>query len=225
MLLPQERIPWILRVPAFRREVLFRVRGGTCFSLSEAKPSVYLTFDDGPIPESTPWLLEILREYDAKATFFMVADNARRYPELFKDVVDAGHAVGNHTFHHKPPFRQTTAELMEDVYLADEVLGSRLFRPPHGLIHRWQQKALQEAGYRIVMFDLNTLDYRSDRRPEQILDSVVSNVRPGCIINMHDSLKSIDKLKQCLPEILDYLVSQGYAMAPLPSGSSPDKSR
>lgn len=237
MLLPQERIPWILRVPAFRREVLFRVRGGTCFSLSEAKPSVYLTFDDGPIPESTPWLLKILGEYGAKATFFMVADNARRYPELFKAVVDEGHAIGNHTFHHKPPFRQTTAELLADVRLADETLGSlwvggfptaprvRLFRPPHGLIHRWQQKALHKAGYTVVMFDLNTLDYRPDRTPEQILASVKANVRPGCIINMHDSLKSIGKLKQCLPAILSHLRSQGYAMAPLPSGSSPDKSR
>lgn len=209
MLRPQERLPWILRFPAFRRDVLFRVPGG--------KPSVYLTFDDGPIPESTPWLLETLKRHDAKATFFMVADNARRYPDLFKSIVEAGHAVGNHTFHHKPPFRQSVEEMMADVRLADEVLGSRLYRPPHGLILRHQQKALQEAGYRIVMFDLNTLDYRADRTPEQIIASVTANVRPGCIINLHDSLKSIDKLKQCLPEILDYLQSQGYSLEALPS--------
>ena len=98
MLLPQERIPWILRFSAFRRDVIFR--------LNDGKPSVYLTFDDGPIPESTPWLLKTLEEYDAKATFFMVADNARRYPDLHKAVLDAGHAVGNPTFHPQPPFRQ-----------------------------------------------------------------------------------------------------------------------
>ncbi len=207
MLLPQERIPWILRFPAFRRDVLFRVGDG--------KPSVYLTFDDGPIPESTPWLLETLAEYDAKATFFMVADNARRYPALFKAVVEAGHAIGNHTFHHKPPFRQSVEEMMADVRLADEVLKSRLFRPPHGLILRSQQKALAEAGYRIVMFDLNTLDYRADRTPEEILASVIANVRPGCIINFHDSLKSIDKLKRCLPQILHHLHSSGYSLPPL----------
>lgn len=210
MLLPQERIPWILRIPAFRRDVLFRVKDG--------KPSVYLTFDDGPIPESTPWLLEILAEFGAKATFFMVADNARRYPELFKEVVEAGHAIGNHTFHHKPPFRQSTEEMMADVRLADDVLGSRLFRPPHGLIFPHQQKALSEAGYRIVMFDLNTLDYRADRTPEQILESVKRNVRPGCIINLHDSLKSFVKLKECLPEILKHLKAEGYELKPLPSG-------
>lgn len=210
MLLPQERIPWILRIPAFRRDVLFRVKDG--------KPSVYLTFDDGPIPESTPWLLEILAEFGAKATFFMVADNARRYHELFKEVVEAGHAIGNHTFHHKPPFRQSTEEMMADVRLADDVLGSRLFRPPHGLIFPHQQKALSEAGYRIVMFDLNTLDYRADRTPEQILESVKRNVRPGCIINLHDSLKSFVKLKECLPEILKHLKAEGYELKPLPSG-------
>ena len=207
MLLPQERIPWILRFSAFRRDVKFR--------LNDGKPSVYLTFDDGPIPESTPWLLKTLAEYGAKATFFMVADNARRYPELYKAVVDAGHSIGNHTFHHKPPFRQSVKEMMADVALADNILHSKLFRPPHGLILPSQQKALSEAGYSIVMFDLNTLDYRADRTPEEILASVIRNVRPGCIINLHDSLKSIDKLKLCLPAILSHLTSQGYSLLPL----------
>lgn len=209
MLRPQERIPWILRFPAFRRDVIFR--------LDDGKPSVYLTFDDGPIPESTPWLLKALEEYDAKATFFMVADNARRYPDLLKQVVDAGHAIGNHTFHHKPPFCQDNDKFIADVALADEVLHSRLFRPPHGLIKRSQQKALSNAGYKIIMFDLNTLDYRSDRTPEQIIESVDKNVRHGCIINFHDSLKSIDKLKTALPSILSLLRSRGYDFLPLPS--------
>ena len=209
MLLPQERIPWILRFSAFRRDVIFR--------LDDGKPSVYLTFDDGPIPESTPWLLKTLEEYDAKATFFMVADNARRYPELHKAVLDAGHAIGNHTFHHKPPLSQDNDYFISDVAIADEVLRSRLFRPPHGIIKRSQQKALTDAGYKIIMFDLNTLDYRSDRTPQQIIESVAKNVRPGCIINFHDSLKSIDKLKEALPPILSLLLSRGYTLLPLPS--------
>lgn len=216
MLRPQERIPWILRFSAFRRDVMFR--------LGDGKPSVYLTFDDGPIPESTPWLLKTLEEYDAKATFFMVADNARRYPELYRGVLEAGHAIGNHTFHHKPPFRQSTEEMMADVRLADEILRSPLFRPPHGLIFRSQQKAISDAGYSIVMFDLNTLDYRADRTPQQIIDSVAKNVRPGCIINFHDSLKSIDKLKIALPAILSQLRSRGYSLLPLPT-KSPTKSK
>ncbi len=212
MLLPHERIPWILRFSAFRRDITFR--------LNDGKPSVYLTFDDGPIPESTPWLLKTLEEHGAKATFFMVADNARRYPELHRAVIDGGHSIGNHTFHHKPPFRQSVKEMMADVAIADEVLHSRLFRPPHGLILPSQQKALSEAGYSIVMFDLNTLDYRSDRTPEQIIASVNKHVRPGCIINFHDSLKSIGKLKEALPQILSLLHSRGYSLLPLPLVSS-----
>lgn len=204
MLLPQERIPLILRVPMFRRDVMFRTDNG--------KHSVYLTFDDGPIPESTPWLLDVLAKHGAKATFFMVADNARRYPHLHKAVIEGGHAIGNHTFHHKAPFRQTTEEMMEDVMLADEVLHSSLFRPPHGLIWRRQQNALSHAGFRIVMFDLNTLDYRKDRTSEQIVKSVSRNVRSGCIINFHDSLKSIDKLKTALPQILSLLKERGFSL-------------
>lgn len=207
MLLPQERIPSLLRHFAFLCDVWFRVDAD--------RKAVYLTFDDGPIPQSTPWLLETLAGHGAYATFFMVADNARRYPELHRAVVEAGHAVGNHTFHHVPPMRQSIKEMMEDVALADDILHSRLFRPPHGLIGRRQQQALLDAGYQMVMFDLNVLDYHADRTPEEIVESVRKNVRPGCIINFHDSLKSIDKLKTALPEILRYLKQEGYTLAPL----------
>ena len=201
MLLPQERIPWILRFPVFKREVIFR--------LDDGKPSVYLTFDDGPIPESTPWLLNTLARFDAKATFFFVADNALRYPHLHKAVHDAGHSIGNHTFHHRPPVTQTLSEMMEDMAMAREIVDSPLFRPPHGLIYPHQQKALIDAGFKIIMFDLNTLDYREDRTPREIIESVCRNVRPGCIINFHDSLKSIDKLKVALPRILSFLKDRG----------------
>lgn len=206
------RIPWILRLFAFRRNVLFRAGGG--------EPSVYLTFDDGPIPESTPELLQMLADVDAKATFFMVADNARRYPHLHREVVKAGHAVGNHTFHHRPPYKDNTETLMADVALADSYLHSRIFRPPHGLMWPRQQKALMRAGYTVVMFDLNTLDYRKDQTPDKIVDLVRRYVRPGCIINFHDSLKSIDKLRIALPPILRMLKERGYDLAKLPSESN-----
>lgn len=208
MLLPQERIPAVLRYVAFLSDVLFRGDANS--------RSVYLTFDDGPIPQSTPWLLRTLEEYGAKATFFMVADNARRYPELHRAVLDAGHAVGNHTFHHVSPFKQSVDEMMEDVALADSILHSRLFRPPHGLISLKQQRTLFDAGYRMVMFDLNVLDYHADRTSAEIVKSVRRHVRPGCIVNFHDSLKSIDKLKTALPEILSMLRDMDYTMDSLP---------
>lgn len=198
----EERIPLLLRFLAFRRDVLFRAGGG--------EPAVYLTFDDGPIPESTPYLLRMLREADAKATFFMVADNARKYPHLHRAVLEEGHAVGNHTFHHRPPFREKVEAMMDDIALADSYLHSRLFRPPHGLMTPRQQKALADAGYRVVMFDLNVRDYRSDLTASDIIHTVRRLVRPGSIINFHDSLKSIDKLTVALPEILDLLKSKDY---------------
>lgn len=198
----EQRIPWILRVLAFRRDVLFRAGGG--------EHAVYLTFDDGPIPESTPHLLRMLREADAKATFFMVADNARKYPHLHRAVMEEGHAVGNHTFHHRPPFRENVESMMSDISLADSYLHSRLFRPPHGLMTPRQQKALADAGYRVVMFDLNTRDYRADLTAAEIVDTVRRHVRPGSIINFHDSLKSIDKLMVALPEILTLLKNKDY---------------
>lgn len=204
----ERRIPSILRLLAFRRDVLFRVGGG--------KPSVYLTFDDGPIPESTPLLLRMLADADAKATFFMVADNARKYPHLLQNVLAEGHAVGNHTYHHQPPLKESVEDLMKDVALADTYLHSPLFRPPHGLISRRQQKALSDAGYRIVMFDLNTLDYRADRTPEEIIEVVDKYVRPGCVINFHDSLKSISKLRIALPVVLRHLRAAGYSFPTLP---------
>lgn len=207
MLLPQERIPALVRYAAFLPDV--------CFRGDEESRAVYLTFDDGPIPESTPWILSTLAQHGVLATFFMVADNARRYPELYREVVSAGHAVGNHTFHHVPPMKQSVNEMMEDVALADRVLHSRLFRPPHGLIGRRQQQALVDAGYKVVMFDLNTRDYQADRTPEEVVACVRKNVRPGCVINFHDSLKSIAKLKQALPEILSFLKAENYAMLPL----------
>lgn len=107
---------------------------------------------------------------------------------------------------------------MDDVALADSYLGSRLFRPPHGLMTLRQQKAIHDAGYRIVMFDLNTGDYRPDRTPEEIVRAVEKYVRPGCVINMHDSLKSIDKLRVALPEILRILRQRGYTFEVLDSG-------
>lgn len=199
----ERRIPRILRLFAFRRDVLFRVEG--------EKPSVYLTFDDGPIPESTPELLSILAEVDAKATFFVVADNVRKYPRLYQAIMEAGHSVGNHTYHHRPPFKESVESLMEDVELACKYVDSGLFRPPHGLMWPRQQKALSDAGYRVVMFDLNTRDYRTDITADDIVETVEKYVRPGCIINLHDSLKSIDKLRIALPRILNHLHGQGYS--------------
>lgn len=172
--------------------------------------SVYLSFDDGPIPEATPFILETLDRFGAKAIFFMVGDNVRKYPELYEEVVRRGHLVGNHTYHHLGSFRHWTLTYAVDVTEANGLLHTRFFRPPHGWLRHtvyWWVK----RNYRVVMWDLVTRDYSKWITAEDIVNNVKQYARNGSIITFHDSLKSIDKLRTALPESLQWLKEQGYA--------------
>ena len=171
--------------------------------------SVYLTFDDGPIPESTPFLLDTLRQYQVKATFFMVGDNVRKYPDLYQQIVSEGHQVGNHTHNHISGFRHSLHSYSYNVEKANAYLHSHLFRPPHGWM-RLAQYALLSRRYKVVMWDLVTRDYSRWLTAEDILDNVKRYARPGSIITFHDSLKSIDKLHYALPHSIEWLQEQGY---------------
>ncbi|WP_077197186.1 polysaccharide deacetylase family protein [Prevotella ihumii] len=171
--------------------------------------SVYLTFDDGPIPEATPFILDVLDQYDAKATFFMVGDNVRKYPELFEEVKRRGHLVGNHTYHHLGSFKHFTLTYAVDVTKADALIHSRFFRPPHGWLRHsvyWWVK----QNYRVVMWDVVTRDYSKYLTGEDVLNNVKRYTRNGSIITFHDSLKSIDKLRYALPKALEWLKNEGY---------------
>lgn len=171
--------------------------------------AVYLTFDDGPIPESTPFILETLARYDAKATFFMVGENVLRYHDLFNRIKEEGHRVGNHTFNHWGGFRHATLKYNANVEQANELIKSNLFRPPHGWM-LWQQYFWLGRKYRIVMWDLLTRDYSKWTTSEDVVRTVKRYARNGSIITFHDSLKSIDKLKKALPEVLEWLKNEGY---------------
>lgn len=200
-------------------ELFRRLFPGGLFRIpEEGNPKVYLTFDDGPIPEATPEVLDILDRFGAKATFFMVGDNARRYPDLLAEVRRRGHGVGNHTMHHLQGRRCPTGEYMEDVAQADRLLKTRLFRPPHGLLRPSQLKTLREEGYELVMYDLITRDYSRRLNEADVVRNVKRYVRPGSIIVFHDSLKSIGKLRTALPEVLQWLAEQNYEFALLPGG-------
>ena len=161
--------------------------------------SVYLTFDDGPIPEATPFILQTLARYGIRATFFMVGDNVRKYPHLYQQIVDAGHQVGNHTFHHLGGFK----------HLTNELIKAHLFRPPHGCMSHMEYLFLRRR-YRIVMWDLVTRDYSKWMTADDVVANVKKYARNGSIITFHDSLKSIEKLHKALPESLEWLISQGY---------------
>ena len=171
--------------------------------------SVYLTFDDGPIPESTPFILETLRRYNAKATFFMVGENVLRYHDLYNQIVAEGHQVGNHTFNHIGSFKHWTLTYALNIQQANDLIKAHLFRPPHGWmrhsVYWWFQRR-----YKIVMWDLVTRDYSTWLTADDVVRNVKRYTRNGSIITFHDSLKSIDKLKTALPEALEWLQEQGY---------------
>ncbi len=171
--------------------------------------SVYLTFDDGPIPESTPFILQTLREFGAKATFFMVGDNVRKYPQLFQQILDEGHQVGNHTFNHISGFRHTIRYYLDNVKQADALIHSQYVRPPHGWM-RLDQYAILSRKYKVVMWDLVTRDYSRLLTAEDVVNNVKRYARNGSIITFHDSLRSIKKLEVMLVPALEWLIAQGY---------------
>lgn len=177
--------------------------------MDKNEKAVYLTFDDGPIPESTPFILETLAKYDAKATFFMVGENVLRYHDLYNRIKEDGHRVGNHTFNHWGGFRHATLKYNANVEQSNELIKSNLFRPPHGWM-LWQQYFWLGRKYRIVMWDLLTRDYSKWTTSEDVVRTVKRYARNGSIITFHDSLKSIDKLKKALPEVLEWLKNEGY---------------
>ena len=178
--------------------------------MNRHEKAVYLTFDDGPIPEATPFILDTLKHYGIKATFFMVGDNARKYPELHQRVVNEGHRIGNHTHNHISGFRHSIRKYSYNVEKANAYLHTNLVRPPHGWM-RWGQYAWPGRKYRIVMWDLVTHDYSKWMTADDVFNNVKRYARNGSIITFHDSLKSIDKLRTALPQAIEWLQAQGYA--------------
>lgn len=183
--------------------------------MNEQERAVYLTFDDGPIPQSTPFILDTLARYNAKAMFFMVGDNVCKYPDLYDRIVAEGHQVGNHTYHHLGGFKHYAATYIKDTSRANELIKAHLFRPPHGCMSHGEYFWLKMK-YRVVMWDLVTRDYSKWMTAEDVFNNVRSYARNGSIITFHDSLKSIDKLRFALPKSLEWLKEQGYEFKIIP---------
>lgn len=173
------------------------------------KKRVFLTFDDGPIPEVTPWVLDELDRQGVKATFFMVGQNVERHPELLAEVRRRGHDVGHHTLHHLQGASASTMRYMRDAAEGAALTGSDLFRPPHGWLRPRQLLALRRH-YRVVMYDLVTRDYSRRLTARDVVGNVKRLARDGSIIVFHDSLKSRDRLYAALPEAIGWLKRQGY---------------
>lgn len=171
--------------------------------------AVYLTFDDGPIPEATPIILDILDQYGVKATFFMVGDNVRKYPRLKAEIEKRGHRLGNHTFNHVGGFNCNSKDYLWNAHLADRLIRSHLFRPPRGWMRPMQYLRLRRK-MTIIMWDVVTRDYSKLLSADDIFANVKKYTRNGSIITFHDSMRSIEKLKVALPQSIKWLKAQGY---------------
>ncbi|MCA1746550.1 MAG: polysaccharide deacetylase family protein [Bacteroidales bacterium] len=173
--------------------------------------TVYLTFDDGPTPGVTEWVLEQLEKYGAGATFFCLGCNVKRHPEIYAKILAAGHAVGNHSYSHMKGFRSSVSSYVADVDRAAELIDSKLFRPPYGRILPAQVRSLRER-YRIIMWSVLSVDYDRKLSGRQVVRNVVENVHPGSVIVFHDSVKASKNLYHALPRVLEYLAEEGYRM-------------
>jgi len=170
---------------------------------------IYLTFDDGPVPEVTPLVLDLLDKYNLKATFFCVGENVQKNPETYSEVIRRGHKIGNHTFTHLKGSSASIFEYVENVKKAAEIIDSKLFRPPYGRITYRQRKALR-VDYEIIMWDLITHDYNRKFTPETIMENVKRYSRNGSIVVFHDSIKAKDNMMTVLPLAIEYWKSEGY---------------
>lgn len=190
------------------------------WSLPRNEKILYLTFDDGPTPEITNWTLSLLKEYNAKATFFCLGKNVLEHPSIYQKIIDQNHVIGNHTNNHLNGFTTKTSTYLENIDFSENNLSeninfkaqnSKLFRPPYGKLKFSQSKKIREKGYKIIMWDVLSADFDSNISSQQCLENVISNTKNGSIIVFHDSIKAHEKLQFVLPKILGYYSEKGYS--------------
>lgn len=196
------KTPWILT----------KLFPGILWHKSRNEKVIYLTFDDGPVPDVTPWVLEQLKLYNAKATFFMVGENIVKHPETYKAVIKEGHAVGNHSMNHLNGWKTGNAQYFKNIAEMESIIkphSSTLFRPPYGRFKLSQLRKLK-GEYRIVMWDVLSGDFSKSIPETVILDKCITKTRPGSIIVFHDSPKMFEKVKFVLPEYMTHFHHLGY---------------
>jgi peptidoglycan/xylan/chitin deacetylase (PgdA/CDA1 family) len=186
------------------------------------KKDIYLTFDDGPVPDFTPWVLDTLKKFEAKATFFCVGENIQKYPDIYERVIKDQHSVGNHTFNHLQGWKTSTAKYVKNILKAESYLQEagdkksiKLFRPPHGRIKPKQARALRKKGYKIIMWDVLSGDFDQRLSKESCLEHTIKHIESGSIVVFHDSVKSFKNLDYVLPKVLEHFSEKGYSFRPL----------
>lgn len=192
------------------------------------EPTIYLTFDDGPTPEITNWILNLLKQYNAKATFFCIGDNIKKHPDLLDHILKAGHQIGNHTFNHLSGWKSSTENYIDNALKAEHIIqshteafrhqndvfinysNSKLFRPPYGKIKGSQAKKLIDLGYKIIMWDIISFDWDQNVSVDQCYQNAVNKAESGSIIVFHDSKKAFKNLEKVLPKVLEHFYNKGY---------------
>ena len=203
------KTPWWLK----------RIYDSYTWSIPSSEKNLFLTFDDGPHPEATPFVLKQLKQYNALATFFCIGKNVVGYPEIYKQILNEGHSTGNHTYNHLNGWKTSNDLYMKDIALASKEINSNLFRPPYGRITSFQAKNLkavmQGKEAKVIMWDVLSADFDIDCTPEQCLANVILPTAPGSIIVFHDSEKAFPKLQYALPRMLKYFSEKGYSFKSL----------
>jgi peptidoglycan/xylan/chitin deacetylase (PgdA/CDA1 family) len=202
-------------IPVKTPDLIKHYLGGYIWDKPNTDHKIYLTFDDGPIPEVTPWVLKVLKQFNISATFFCVGENVAKYPDIFNLILNEGHSVGNHTYNHLKGWKTSTANYLENIEKAQHEMAKHgastsLFRPPYGKLTPSQTKALFKQNYEIVMWSVLSKDYLQTISSDKVLDNIISNTISGSIIVCHDNVKAIRNLKAMLPETLETLLERGF---------------
>ena len=196
------------------------------WSIPTNKKNLYLTFDDGPIPEITDWTLNTLKTFNAKATFFCIGSNIEKHPNIFQNILNGGHAVGNHTYNHLKGWNTKTKTYLENIELCETIFKVHipnskrkknqqskivnLFRPPYGKMKPKQSRALLDLNFKIVMWDVLSFDWDKTVTKEDCLNNVIYKATNGSIIVFHDSIKAANNMQYALPKVLEYFSENGY---------------
>lgn len=205
---------WNIINPAFLSGLIFP---RFTYNIKDSEDGVFLTFDDGPHYTLTPFVLDVLAKYGAKATFFMLGSNVDKHPDLLKRILDEGHAIGNHTFNHFNGWRTNCSSYCLDVAQAAASIPSKLFRPPYGRIRPSQANRLSKD-YEVVMWDVMSFDFHPEVTPAKCLSNVLDNVKAGSIVVFHENDKAFSKLQYALPKVLEVLSMKGYRFLPIKVG-------
>ncbi|MFD1314297.1 polysaccharide deacetylase family protein [Namhaeicola litoreus] len=200
-----------VKTPSFAKVIL----PDLCWNFNKSQKDLYLTFDDGPHPEITPWVLELLEKYQAKGTFFCVGENVEKYPNVIQTIKDQGNSLGNHTFNHLNGWKTPLEMYLDNIKKSFDTFENlcfktNLFRPPYGKLNLASKLQLKKWNTKIVMWDVLSGDFDSEITPEKCFKNVVENAQNGSIIVFHDSLKAELNLRYVLPKVLDYFSEKGY---------------